>query len=300
MLSFLPGPLLGAMSFSLMLLNILILCPILIFFSFFKMALPIKAWQTFWTKILIFIAETWISNNNLAIALMHKIEWDIQGLENLDRNGWYLVNCNHQSWVDIVILQKVFRSQIPFLKFFLKKELIWVPFLGVCWWALDFPFMKRYTKAEIEKNPNLKGKDLETTQKACEKFKYTPVSVMNFLEGTRFTPAKHAKQESPFTHLLKPKAGGVAFVLSAMSGQIRSMIDVTIVYHDKDIEMWDLLTGKIKKVTVHIKQREIPNEMLEGNYEDDPAFREAFQTWISNIWQEKDQLIDDLKSQSAL
>ena len=53
---------------------------------------------------------------------------------------------------------------------------------------------------------------------------------MNFLEGTRFTAAKHAKQESPYRYLLKPKAGGIAFVLAAMDGKIEKMVNVTIAY----------------------------------------------------------------------
>lgn len=260
-----------------------------------KLLIPLRGWQTFWTKILIIIAETWITNNNLALSLVHRIEWDIEGLENLNKDGWYLVSCNHQSWVDIAVLQRIFNYKIPFLKFFLKKELIWVPLLGVAWWALDFPFMKRYTKQEIAKNPELKGKDLETTKKACEKFKFTPVSVMNFLEGTRFSASKHEKQQSPFKHLLRPKAGGVAFVLSAMGGQIKSMVDVTIVYHDEKFEIWDLMCGRINKITIRITQRDIPAAMLNGDYEEDPNFRESFQEWISTIWEEKDQLITDLK-----
>lgn len=295
MLSFLPAPLLGVLSTTLIVSNTVMCCIPLFLFSFVKLIIPLRGWQTFWTKILIIIAETWITNNNLALALVHRIKWDIEGLENLNKDGWYLVSCNHQSWVDITVLQRIFNYKIPFLKFFLKKELIWVPLLGIAWWALDFPFMKRYTKAEIEKNPNLKGKDLETTKKACEKFKYTPVSVMNFLEGTRFSKSKHEKQQSPYQHLLRPKAGGVAFVLSAMGGQIKSMVDVTIVYHDKNFEIWDLMCGRISKITVRITQREIPAAMLNGNYEDDPKFREGFQEWVSSIWEEKDQLITELK-----
>src|SRR3546814_9530339 len=117
-----------------------------------------------------------------------------------------------------------FNRRIPLLKFFLKQELIKVPLLGLAWWALDFPFRKRFTRAEIEANPSLKGKDLETTRKACEKFKEMPTSVMNFFEGTRFTQAKHDQQQSPYEFLLKPKAGGTAFALSAMDGKLATQI----------------------------------------------------------------------------
>ena len=117
--------------------------------------------------------------------------------------------------------RKSLTAAVPFLKFFLKKELIWVPILGIAWWALDFPFMKRYSAAVLKKRPHLRGKDIEITRQACKKFKSLPVSIMNFVEGTRFTREKHDKQKSPFTHLLKPKAGGIGFVLSTMGEQLQ-------------------------------------------------------------------------------
>ena len=121
-------------------------------------------------------------------------------MDGLARHEWYLMTSNHQSWADILVLQKVTNRRVPSLKFFLKQELIWVPLLGLAWWALDFPFMKRYSRAQLEKRPELKGKDMETTRKACEKYAHYPVSVMNFFEGTRFTEEKHRQQNSPYRH----------------------------------------------------------------------------------------------------
>lgn len=186
------------------------------------------------------------------------------------------------------------------LKFFLKQQLIWVPLLGLAWWALDFPFMKRYTKEYLAKHPEMKGKDMETTRKACEKFKEVPVSVMNFLEGTRFTQEKHDAQQSPYRYLLKPKSGGIAFVLSAMGGQLRSMLDVTIVYHDKTIGFWDLLCGRIRRISVQVKERPIPEDFAQGDYEGDPVFRARLQEWVNQVWLEKDVLIATMLTQSAV
>ena len=110
-----------------------------------------------------------------------RTRWDVQGLEGLEPGGWYLVSSNHQSWVDILVLQKIFNRRIPLLKFFLKRELIWVPVIGLAWWALDFPFMRR--------RGGLAGaEDLERARQACRKFSVVPTSVINFLEGTRYTP----------------------------------------------------------------------------------------------------------------
>jgi 1-acyl-sn-glycerol-3-phosphate acyltransferase len=136
--------------------------------------------------------------------------WDVQGIAGLDPRGWYLVNCNHQSWADILVLQHLLTHRIPLLKFFLKQQLLWVPVMGLAWWALDFPFMRRHSEEVLKAHPELRGKDQEATRLACEKFSLIPTSVMNFCEGTRFTPTKHQRQQSPYRHLLRPKAGGIA------------------------------------------------------------------------------------------
>ncbi|MCG8314968.1 MAG: acyltransferase [Pseudomonadales bacterium] len=294
MLWFLPGPIKATIAFLIMVVNTIFMCTPLFVVTLLKLLLPLKPWHAFTSKILLYIAVAWVAVNNFAIALTQKVEWDVQGLDGLRPYGWYMVSCNHQSWVDILVLQKFLTRRTPFLKFFLKQELIWVPVLGVAWWALDFPFMKRYSKEYLAKHPEMKGKDLETTKKACEKFKQIPVSVMNFFEGTRFTQAKHDRQQSPYQYLLKPKSGGLAYVLSAMGGQLHSMLDVTIVYREPQHEFWDFLSGRVSKVVVRITEREIPAEMAMGDYENDPEFRAHFQRWVSELWANKDQQIAEI------
>lgn len=213
-------------------------------------------------------------------------------MEGLARRDWYLVTSNHQSWADILVLQKVTNRRVPSLKFFLKQQLIWVPLLGLAWWALDFPFMKRYTRAQLEKHPELKGKDMETTRRACEKYAHYPVSVMNFFEGTRFTRAKHDEQGSPYLHLLKPKAGGAAFTLKAMGGQLHTLLDFTIIYPPGTTRsLIGFLGGAMDEVQVIVHRRPIPDWASQGDYENDPEFRARIQGWISELWAEKDALI---------
>lgn len=238
-------------------------------------------------------ATNWISINKVNQDIFSRTHWEVQGLQQLTPEDWYLVISNHQSWVDILVLQRVFNRKIPFLKFFLKKELIWVPFLGLCWWALDFPFMRRYSKSFLAKNPHLKGKDLETTRKACEKFQYKPVSVMNFIEGTRITPEKHARQRSPFHKLLKPRAGGIAFVLSAMGHQLHKLVNVTIHYPDGIPTFWDFVCGKVKNIRIEVAVTPVSNlftdNIFNDDYFDDPKQRAKFQQWLNELWKQKDQ-----------
>lgn len=287
MLYFLPAPIRGVISLLLLCLNTLFWFSLLLPCALLKL-LPIPPAQTFLTKVMIRIAETWMLGNSGWMNLAGRTQWDVEGRERLDRDGWYLVTSNHQSWVDILVLQHNFNRRMPMFKFFLKQELIWVPVIGICWWALDFPFMKRYSKAYLAKHPEKAGQDRLATQRACEKFKTTPVAVFNFLEGTRLTPEKQAEQNSPYRHLLRPKSGGIAFVLDAMGEQLQSLVDITIHYPDGSPSFWDLLSGRIRKVVVRCRTRSIPAEFLGQDYDNDLVFREQFQTWISGLWQEKD------------
>ncbi len=268
-------------------LNILLHAVPLFALALVKVIVPLRAARRWLSRALVMIAESWIGVNNLLFELFTRIHWQVEGLDGLRRDGNYLVLCNHQSWVDIPVLQKVFNRRIPFLRFFLKQELIWVPLLGPAWWALDFPFMKRYSAQTLLRHPELQGKDREATRRACEKFRQMPVSVMNFVEGTRFTQAKHDAQSSPFRYLLRPKAGGVAFVLDAMGDALHAVVDVTIVYPQGTCTMMDLIAGRVRDIRVHVRERQIAPELV-GSYDEDPAFRGRVKAWMRALWSDKD------------
>lgn len=295
MLYALPGWLKGPLAVLLILINTLFWFPLLLALALAKLSVPLSGWRRLCTAGLTGIANNWIGANCRFMDALHRIDWQITGVDNLDPEGWYLVTCNHQSWADIPVIQYALNRRIPLLKFFLKRQLIWVPLLGVAWWALDFPFMKRYSREQLEKHPELRGRDLETTRQACEKFREKPVTVFNFVEGTRRTPAKVAEQKPPFRNLLKPKAGGTAFVLGAMGEKLHTLLDVTIVYPDEHPSFWGLLSGRIRRIVIHVRALEIPPEFLGRDYMNDEAFREDFQRWITRLWQDKDRLIEELR-----
>lgn len=294
MLSLFGSWLKGAVALLLMLFSTLFWFPLLLLLAFAKLLIPIDLSRRLCTVGLMGIAEIWIGTNNLIISTLARTQWDIRGLEGLSRREWYLVVCNHQSWADIPVVQYALNRRVPLLKFFLKQQLIWTPFLGIAWWALDFPFMQRHTKAQLEKNPHLKGKDLETTRRACDKFRTTPVAIFNFLEGTRFTPGKHRQQNSPYQHLLRPRAGGTAFVLGAMGDQLHTMLDITLVYPSGRKRFWDLVCGRISRIIVDIRTLDIPQEFRGRDYATDPEFKENFQQWVSELWAAKDKRIEEL------
>lgn len=291
MLNFLPAFVKIPLGLLLVALNTLVHAVPVFTLALLKLLLPLPAARTSLSRALILVGESWIAVNGFIFRVITNIQWQVEGVENLRYEGHYLVLSNHQSWVDIPVLQKIFNKRLPFLKFFLKKELIWVPILGLAWWALDFPFMKRHSKEFLEKHPELKGSDMETTRKACERFRLVTVSVMNFVEGTRFSEGKRARQQSPYRHLLKPKAGGVAFVLGAMGDILQEVIDVTIAYPGGRADFFDMLAGRLKTIRVHVRSMPIPKDLVGGDYENDPAYRERIQAWLAALWTDKDERI---------
>ncbi|NNC78058.1 MAG: acyltransferase [Woeseiaceae bacterium] len=263
-----------------------------------KLVLPIKAIRRGITRLLMSLGENWISVNRWVLAGSGALGWRAQGIENVSRNGWYLVVSNHQTWVDILLLQFVFNRKIPFLKFFIKRELIWFPLLGIAWWALDMPFMKRYRPSYLAKHPEKKGSDLAATRKACEKFRDTPTSVINFVEGTRFSEQKRIKRGSPYRNLLPPRAGGIAVALTSMGELFDAMLDVTIVYSGGVPKFWSLCCGERVAVEVDVRVRKIDQSLIEGDYQNDRDFRRRMHKWLGTIWADKDELIDSIGADS--
>jgi 1-acyl-sn-glycerol-3-phosphate acyltransferase len=281
MLQFLPAPLQGSILFMALTVNTLF-CSLLIYVvALAKLLIPIHSWRIVCGKLANAIAQGWVGFNTQGLKLAKNIRWDVQGINALKPDAWYLLVANHQSMVDIVVLQSIFHRKIPTLKFFLKKELIWVPILGIVWWTLDFPFMKR--KSSVRK-------DIETARNACDKFRLLPVTIMNFVEGTRFTTAKRENENSRFTYLLKPKPGGMAVVLGALGRQLHSILDVTIVYPEGTPGLWTFLCSGSMEIKVRVKQIPVTPELL-GDYTTDREFRRRFKNWLDKLWDEKDKLI---------
>jgi len=294
MLNFLPSYVLGAIAGLLLSLNVLVWVSLLFVFAIPKFLLPIPPLRRVLNRILHWIGENWIAFNNGWMRLTQKTKWDVQGLEGLNYHGWYLVVSNHQSWVDILVMQHLLNRRIPLLKFFIKRELIKVPLMGFAWWALDYPFLYRHNSEYLKKHPEQKGKDYEATRRACEKFADIPTSVMNFIEGTRFTEKKHDRQKSEYRFLLRPKSGGLALALNVLGEKFNSMLDITIVYPDGIPTFWEFLCGKVKRIVVRMKTIEIPKQLLHGDYEGDPVFRDAMHRWVQQLWHYKDKQIQEL------
>ena len=248
------------------------------------------------------ITNSWLSVNNWLIDhVLPNTQWDISIDENLQLSmqGRYLMTCNHQSWVDTTVNQYFGLTRMPLTRFFTKWELIFIPFVGQAFKILGFPMMKRHSKAQIAKKPELKDRDMEEARKACQQLLSQPFTLLNYLEGTRFTQEKHDQQQSPYQHLLKPKAGGLALALNILGDQIDALVDMTIVYPDGVPGYSEFWLGEVPRIAVNLRKIHIPDWVLGGNYEDDAEYRERFQQWVHELWLEKDQLIESMQQKLA-
>ena len=284
----------GVLGFLAVVINTLFWCLFLLTIAIFKLLIPTESWKRLCTKLIINIGECWIYCNGLWIQALHRPRWNVEGFEELDSSNWYLAVANHQSWADIFVLQGITNRKIPMLKFFMKHVLIWVPVIGLAWWALDMPFLKRYTKEEIQKNPELRGKDIKAMEKSFERYSRYPVSIFSFAEGTRFTKEKKDNQLSQFEYLLNPKIGGIGLTLTTMP-YINLLLDFTIHYEDERRSFWDFLCGRMSKADVRVRQINIPDNLLSKNYEDDPIFRENLKEWVYDIWSDKEKYLEEVR-----
>ncbi len=280
-------------SFTLFCFN-LALCGSLVFAGgLLKLLIPLPVFRRNLAYPMNFFYRLWALINYLLICTFNKVSWTIKGDENLDKNSWYLMIANHQSWLDIFILSHFARTRIPEPRYFLKDSLKKVPFVGMACWALDMPFMRRYSRSYLKKNPHLIGKDIETTKKSCLKFKNQPTTIINFVEGTRYTEEKHRRQNNKFQHLLTPKASGIAFTMQTMGEQFDKILLVSIIYPQNPGHiMKDMLKGKLKEVVIDIEQ--INNsELLRGDYNNDVNYKRDFHRWLTQLWQRSDTKINN-------
>ncbi|MBK9039850.1 MAG: acyltransferase [Bdellovibrionales bacterium] len=280
---------LGVLCLVIFVLNTIIFGGLICIFVPVKLLSATLSFRNWVSARMVQLAETWISVNSLFMKKIHHVQWDVSGIENLSFDKSYLISANHQSWVDIPVLQEIFNRRIPFIRFFLKSQLLYVPILGGAWWALDFPFMKRHSRQYLSRHPEKRGEDFKTIRKTCAKFKNTPTSILNFLEGTRFTRTKHEEQKSNYQNLLNPKVGGLAFVLNVMGEQFDSLLDVTIFYPNGTPNLWDLLSGKLQKIAVRVERWPIPPELTNSHHLKTEKNRKLMHEWIREIWANKDR-----------
>lgn len=234
------------------------------------------------------VALNWVGSNLWWMRRWLRPRLDIHLPEGLSREQWWLVLSNHRSWTDIFLLFFALHRRIPMPHFFVKRQLIWIPIVGLAFWAMEFPMLRRLSREQRERHPHLARRDREATERMCRHARERPIAIYNFVEGTRFTPAKHAAQASPYRHLLRPRAGGIAQVLGLLGDHLGGILDVTLRYDNPRPTFWGYLCGQEGPVSLTARRLEVPHWMVEGDYHDDPDYKERFHSWLNALWQDKD------------
>ena len=245
-------------------------------------------------KIFNWIGNQWNAGNSLIARVIHGIEFDVHGLDNpeISPDKSYLIICNHQAYTDIFVLGFVLNRRVPFVKYFLKQKFIWyLPFIGICLWGLDFPFVKGYSREQLRKRPELAGEDLKRVLKVCEKYKSYPTALLNFVEGHRRNSKRTPEMEkSPYKNLLKPNGVGLAIARNILQDVLTGVLDITIVYQGDRSSFKDLFSGKIRNAKVVIEFIPISEVPLEDN-PNPKALPKKMQRWLKKRWEIKDQIL---------
>jgi 1-acyl-sn-glycerol-3-phosphate acyltransferase len=247
---------------------------------------------------LAWLGARWVQGSNQIFDWFLDTEWRLEGFDGFRRDGHYLVVSNHVSWIDIFCAFRALHGKAPFIRFFLKHTLKWFPIVGQACWALEFPFMRRYSPEYLAQHPEKRGRDLETTRRACQRYRHLPVTILNFAEGTRFTREKQQLLKSPYRHLLPPRGGGIGFVIASLGEQLDSLIDMTIVFPTPDLTIWDFVNNRVPWIAMSARRVHIPNELITPAITEPGPEREAFKAWIGKIWQDKDREIERILLES--
>ena len=284
------GILIGIGSFFLLATNMIFWSTLLLAVSLLRLIFPLASWKKITTRILIYIGESCIYCNNLWINILHRPKIIIEGFDFSDKTDWLVATSNHQSWADIFVLQYITNRRIPLLRFFMKDVLKWIPIVWVVGWSMNMPFLKRYSKEKLRRNPELRGKDVASMKKSFEDLSIYPGTVFSFTEGTRFSEAKQKEENSNFYKLLAPKAGGIAITIATMP-YIRNLIDFTIVYQSEKRTFWAFLCGEMSEIRIQAKLKKIPEEFFDNDYSNDEEYRKRIKVWLNDLWKEKEEFL---------
>lgn len=292
MLAFLPSPLLLILNCILIPLNVIVIATPMMLLGIIKFVLPFNFVTVIVEKLNFYLYKIWGFNNRMIISLTNNVKWHISGDDIPVTNKSCIVMSNHISWLDILFIGCVYKGHIPTTKFFLKHSLIYIPFVGLACYALGMPFLRRYPKEKLLKNPSLRTKDIETTRLACKRLVQFPTTLINFCEGSRFTPAKAKLSRSPYKHLLPPKAASLGVAVSEISKEVEYIFNTTFYYPDNKVAAFkDMMFGRIKNVYVNIEIIK-EKENFTGNYLEDKQFKHDFTMYLRELWEKKDALID--------
>ncbi|MCG8333240.1 MAG: acetyltransferase [Proteobacteria bacterium] len=275
------------------------LIPLLIL-ALLKLVIPLQFVKDRIYQLMLGIYAFAVHVDSFLLKRLLGITFDVVGLQNLDKRSNYLVISNHRSWADILILQSLLINGAPIIKFIVKQEVIFIPLVGLICWAYEYPFVKRSSLKDSGKSGK-RLRDLSTINQSLENLGNQPTTIINFVEGTRFNLLKSKKTESPFPHLLKPRAGGLTYILNTFGKDIDYVLDFTIAYDTEEPVFWNLMSGKCKRIKIEIKQIALKDLMQKFEINDNVIDYTSVSNWLKRFWQEKNDKLkiayDDFRQQ---
>lgn len=247
-----------------------------------KLAMPV--WRENFERSMAWIYRAAVVVDDWWLGRVMGIRWNHPQLE-LDRGRSYLVLANHSSWSDVLLIQSVIVGQGPLIKFLAKRELVFVPILGLVFWAFDFPLLRRRSRSG-ENDADRRLADGEAIREACRVVMKSPAALMNFVEGTRFTEEKREVTGSPYRHLLRPRVGGFLTLAEALEGRVDALIDLTLVY-PRPTSFWCFLSGQLAEIEIRASKVDVKTL---------PRTPEAAREWLDRRWAEKDAAIESARA----
>ena len=235
--------------------------------------------RRFWYRILDAIYHAAVHFNSAWVTRVLGVNIVVHGEVPRDPTEHLIVLSNHRSWFDILVLHKLVTGEGPIIKFLMKKELIYIPVVGWLCFALNFPRLNRGGSEDG------RTQDYSTVQQAAESLNGGLGALLNFAEGTRFSPAKHRAQQSPYRYLLRPHSGGLRIMLAAMP-EVR-ILDCTLAYPNQSLSFWQCLGGDLREI--HVWLDSIPAfEVTDVN------------AWLAERWEVKDRRIAEAQPAANL
>lgn len=205
------------------------------------------------------------------------VRWRCPRLD-LDPEAACILIANHQSWADIFVLQSAVARRGPVIKFLCKRELAYIPVLGLIMLAFEFPIMRRRGRVSGSVEDRQR-QDRERVRQACAVLFEAPAAMLTFAEGTRFSEAKRRRSMSPHQHLLRPRAGGFTAIVEALAPLEPPVVDVTI-HYGRSGAFWAFLGGASGPVA--IAARSFPTgQVLDAGPK----------AWLEERWRRKDARI---------
>lgn len=262
-----------------------------------KLLVPVRKVRSFIYGIMTRIYVLAVRADDLLLWRILGIRMEVRGLESVQPDKLYLVLANHQSWADIFFLQSLLNDRAPIPKFITKRQLLYMPLVGLICWAYDFPFVRRYSKEELRERAERKGEDRRRLQSALRRFQETPGSIINFAEGTRYSPSKAQRCNSPYRSLLPPRAGGLYVVLHAVGDQLHQILDLTLAYDCPKFNFWDVLCGKCRRVIVQVRHFDPIHAFGKAKGSLNTLTPTEAADWLNRLWEVKDQTILKMRTE---